>query len=789
MEQIKQILKNKKIYLRDFIAIIVIFFLSLFVEQVLLQWNSFKNEKYEQTFQVSEVQKAENKDGETTYDFLFDGRYVSSIYLIYQSKTDISSRMEVTFYDGYGQKEVMELEDTASFLLGKSAVWVDQKVDSLKLTVENKDADKLNSIIFVNHTVFSWAKFLLVFSVLLLSYLFVSHCTFFGKRPEWMYAMVSVALGTVIILSAHHSFDSWDEQIHYNIAYTDSWVWNYMEYSDAVMSNVEMRVPTGDTLEEEQWIGEWLNQANDTVVLSSQKGRFLRYGQRAYLPQILGLGLGRTLGLSYVATVFLGKFFNLLFCTAVVTCAIRFSKYGKRTLMCVGLLPTTVFLFSSFTYDAFVIALLMLGIALFVTEYLGEEKIQTKRTMVSILAMVVGCFSKAVYIPFLALYWLMPKDKFYSRRQKNLFKAGIFVLLILMFASFILPLIGNVTSGAEVGDYRGGDTSQTSQLSMILGYPLTYTGVLLKSLGTTFASYFIGSKVLANFAYRGIYDGIGYFVVLLTMLFTFVTDFGMTEKTYDADKLKKGGYTSTQTVKKEDLNWRVLRKNDDGSIDLIGDATSNSVYFSGSLGYNNGVYLLNDICKELYSNSTHHITARSVNLEDMEKWLTDSGKTARASYSTAVKYGETKEYKGSNSYTPDIYGKTEDESANYYSEPTTNTYTPASGTATADNTLNAKQTYYNIPINQTNYGDGAKVLSSSNYYWVAARCVNCYSSNAYFGLRYAGSVMSGTSMFYSYSKSYSGYYRLRPVVSLGSDVQITPSTGTNSASNKHTIDW
>lgn len=89
-----------------------------------------------------------------------------------------------------------------------------------------------------------------------------------------------------------------------------------------------------------------LNQANDTVVLSSQKGRFLRYGQRAYLPQILGLGLGRTLGLSYVVTVFLGKFFNLLFCTAVVACAIHFSKYGKCTLMCVGLLPTTVFLFS-----------------------------------------------------------------------------------------------------------------------------------------------------------------------------------------------------------------------------------------------------------------------------------------------------------------------------------------------------------------------------------------------------------------------------------------------------------
>ena len=160
----KQILKNKKICIRDFIAVIVIIFLSLFAEQVLLQWNLFKNEKYEQTFQISEAQNTESKDGETTYYFSFDGKYVSSIYLTYQSRTDIKSNIEVTFYDGYGQKEIMELEDTASFLLGKSAVLVNQKVDSLKLTVENKDAHKLNSVIFVNHTVFSWAKFLLVFS-------------------------------------------------------------------------------------------------------------------------------------------------------------------------------------------------------------------------------------------------------------------------------------------------------------------------------------------------------------------------------------------------------------------------------------------------------------------------------------------------------------------------------------------------------------------------------------------------------------------------------------------------
>ena len=246
---------------------------------------------------------------------------------------------------------------------------------------------------------------------------------------------------------------------------------------------------------------------------------------------------------------------------------------------------------------------------------------------------------------------------------------------------------------------------------------------------------------------------------------------------------------SDQTISQESLKWRVLRKNADGSIDLIADPTSKPVYFQGALGYNNGVYLLNDICEKLYSNTSKNVTARSVNLDDMEKWLTDAGKNARANYSNAVKYGETKTYTGGKAYIPDIYGKTENENDKYYSTPTTNTYTPESGKATASDTLDAKQTYYYISINSTNYGDGAKVLNNSNYYWVAARYVNCNSDNAYFGLRFAFRYMDGDNMFYSNNRTTNSYHRLRPVVSLRSDVQITPSTGTNGTDNPHTIDW
>ena len=248
-----------------------------------------------------------------------------------------------------------------------------------------------------------------------------------------------------------------------------------------------------------------------------------------------------------------------------------------------------------------------------------------------------------------------------------------------------------------------------------------------------------------------------------------------------------GSSSNSADLTQDTLKWQVLRIYDDGSMDLIGSPTSKDVYFQGALGYNNGVYVINDICESLYSKKTKGITARSVNLEDFEKWLTTDGISARTSYKNVdnITYDTPKTYKGSYSYRPDIYGKTENESDKYYTTPTTNTY---SGGNSSD-TLDVKQTYYNISINSTNYGDGAKVLTASNYYWVASRCVYCNSSNADFGLRCADIYIDGSGMFDSSSYYNSNDYRLRPVVSLGSNIQITPSSGTNGSNNMHTINW
>ena len=305
--------------------------------------------------------------------------------------------------------------------------------------------------------------------------------------------------------------------------------------------------------------------------------------------------------------------------------------------------------------------------------------------------------------------------------------------------------------------------------------------------------------------------------------------------TYSNDNMTTySGYTGADynvDLKRDTtMKWQVLRINEDGSMDIIGTPTSYSVCFSGAKGYNNGVYLMNDICKTLYSNSAHNITARSVNQDDMEKWLTDDvkdasgnvttkgGKTAKSeaiknrinSLTGGTDYIEsvdqtnnTVKYKKARSYYPILAGhengigidtdvKTDGIGLSEENVKVNNTpLIPTEQESTqATNNLTVTQTKYVIGINSTNYGAGAKALSNSTWYWVASRYVHCFSYIADFELSGASMGTYGAAMFDSFNFTPSETFSLRPVVTLRSDVLITPSsTASSSTGTAHTINW
>ena len=255
------------------------------------------------------------------------------------------------------------------------------------------------------------------------------------------------------------------------------------------------------------------------------------------------------------------------------------------------------------------------------------------------------------------------------------------------------------------------------------------------------------------------------------------------------------GYSSNQTIAQTTgLTWKVLnvdKEND--TVDIIStNPTSSTVNFYNILGYNNGPYFMNEICKAQYSNKTLGVEARNINLLDMEKHLTPTGIKSRNEYnkgdSTYAKYGTTKTYTSNTKY-PSLYANQKGAGPNVstISQPDItkgndpyeeskpivqkNTTEPTNdSTYGTGNPLTVTQTYYNIAIDNTNYGTASSILANSTPFWVAARYVDAFSGNAYFGLRYAYTATGGYIMFYSYGNTSGHRYALRPVVSLPSSL-------------------
>ena len=252
--------------------------------------------------------------------------------------------------------------------------------------------------------------------------------------------------------------------------------------------------------------------------------------------------------------------------------------------------------------------------------------------------------------------------------------------------------------------------------------------------------------------------------------------------------------SSDQTIAQTTgLTWKVLnvdKEND--TVDIIStNPTSSTVYFKNILGYNNGPYLMNEICKAQYSNKTLGVNARSINLLDMEKHLTSPGITARNAYqydSSTAKYGTTKTYPSNTKY-PSLYANQKGAGPNVssitpsditkgndpYEEskpivPKGTTEPTNDSTYGTGRPLTVTQTYYNISINDTNYGTASTVLANGTPFWVAARYVGTSSDNAIFGLRYAYTNTNGYDMVHSDGYTGGHRYALRPVVSLPSSL-------------------
>ena len=300
------------------------------------------------------------------------------------------------------------------------------------------------------------------------------------------------------------------------------------------------------------------------------------------------------------------------------------------------------------------------------------------------------------------------------------------------------------------------------------------------------------------------------------------------------------GYTGTNNTLSRKNQFRVMDIDSEGNMELIGAMTSDdpTIYFSGAQGYNNAVSVLNNKCSELYKDTSKGITARSINEEDITKRFNSAGKKKMTDYideregnvetetSNTLKTGtyiksidktnKTVTYQDSGTdyrtYYPNIFqyeegGKIGDTATSgelsRSAKPLTSIYGTDEILTSADKDENnnaipqssKSATTLTVPYTDSytthtaddfdnSEGKASKwqemFFGTGTYYWLALRCINCFSNYAEFGVRYVNrSGLDAAYLYRSYDNTRSGNLRVCPVVSIPSSIQVEVKDGTS----------
>jgi uncharacterized membrane protein len=223
----------------------------------------------------------------------------------------------------------------------------------------------------------------------------------------------------------------------------------------------------------------------------------MEVANHAYIPQAIGITIGRICSLGQIPTIYLGRLCNLLFFVLCGYLAICLAPFGKLAFFGVSVLPMTLELVSSLSYDSFAIALAMLFTAYVMHLIWKVPKVGGKQLLILgiLLALLAPC--KMVYIPLALLCFLIPQDKFGSKKR---FWIGAALVAVMMAGGILLvnldKILVYVQETEETVDWA--DAAAGYSISYVMSHPLQVLGVLGRTIiqkGPTYVSTMLGGTL------------------------------------------------------------------------------------------------------------------------------------------------------------------------------------------------------------------------------------------------------------------------------------------------------
>lgn len=150
----------------------------------------------------------------------------------------------------------------------------------------------------------------------------------------------------------------------------------------------------------------------ETTGLRVSRQPSVRTTPLAYVPQALGFTLARVLGLNSIALLYLGRFLNLLLFAAVGVLTIKRLPFGKNVFFGVSILPMSLHLAASLSYDVVILAFTGYFTAVCLDLAYKADTVKVKDVIALAVVMAVMGPCKMVYGAIAGFCLLIPVKKF-----------------------------------------------------------------------------------------------------------------------------------------------------------------------------------------------------------------------------------------------------------------------------------------------------------------------------------------------------------------------------------------
>ena len=199
----------------------------------------------------------------------------------------------------------------------------------------------------------------------------------------------------------------------------------------------------------------------------------------AYIPSAIGILVSKVFrhvvfhtSTTYSYSLYFARMFDLFLFIGLMYFAIKKTPVLKKTLVTVGLLPMSIMLSSSCSYDGLIIgssSLLFAHIMSLI--YKPKELFNYKYMILFIIIGFMLFFIKYIYILLLLLLLFVPDNKFKSKKDKYIKICSIFGIILLIYFIFRIPNYINSVAG-----------SPNEQIKFIVSNPFKYIKILFKSM-------------------------------------------------------------------------------------------------------------------------------------------------------------------------------------------------------------------------------------------------------------------------------------------------------------------